>query len=237
MIYKIGHVTIIQIILMSGLIGIIMIIPEATSQYIPHDPIFIEGDDDFAAQAASEGWPGDGTEGNPYVIEGYEINASDNNGFEILNTSVNFIIRESFIRGERAGSEGIYLYNVTNGTINNCVIENTRIGLELILSSANQITENTLTQNYWRGIHLTNSDGNLIDHNNITETEWRSIYLEYSDNNRINNNSISQDSSDNAINIYYSRRNIVKNNTMIACGLFVEGFEIDDWVSQDIDNW
>ena len=41
--------------------------------YTLHEPISIRGDSDFIAQATTEGWPGNGTEECPYIIEGYEI--------------------------------------------------------------------------------------------------------------------------------------------------------------------
>lgn len=42
-----------------------------------HAPISIDGNADFAAQASSEGCASDGTEANPYVIEGYGISACE----------------------------------------------------------------------------------------------------------------------------------------------------------------
>ncbi|MGC8913737.1 MAG: hypothetical protein ACP5LE_07445, partial [Thermoplasmata archaeon] len=44
---------------------------------IAHAPIHINGDADFANQTATEGWPGNGSQDNPYVIDGYDI---DGNG-------------------------------------------------------------------------------------------------------------------------------------------------------------
>ena len=74
---KIERVLIVLILVVSGFSGLLSIAPSAESDYTPHDPIFIDGNDDFALQAANESWPGDGSEANPYVIEGLEINISD----------------------------------------------------------------------------------------------------------------------------------------------------------------
>jgi len=41
--------------------------------YNTHDPIVIANDSDFIDQATTEGWFGDGSEGNPYLIEDLEI--------------------------------------------------------------------------------------------------------------------------------------------------------------------
>ena len=45
--------------------------------YTQHSPIVIEGDASLVILAASEGWPGDGSTLDPYVIEGLEIQSAD----------------------------------------------------------------------------------------------------------------------------------------------------------------
>ncbi|MFO8109268.1 MAG: hypothetical protein R6U17_01905 [Thermoplasmata archaeon] len=52
------------------------VLAEDSDSYTVRSPIRIDGDSDFASQAAQEGWPGDGSTENPYVIEGYEIDVS-----------------------------------------------------------------------------------------------------------------------------------------------------------------
>lgn len=42
-------------------------------EYIEHSPISINGNAEFNATAASEGWLGNGTSSNPYVIDGLNI--------------------------------------------------------------------------------------------------------------------------------------------------------------------
>ncbi|MEM3567314.1 MAG: hypothetical protein QXS83_01950 [Thermoplasmata archaeon] len=61
--------------------------------YVTRGPLHIVGDEDFARQAAMNNWPGNGTECNPYIIEGYEIDGNGSNAIWIENTSVHFIIR------------------------------------------------------------------------------------------------------------------------------------------------
>ncbi len=46
------------------------------AQYVPHDPIRINSNAEFASMAGFEGWAGDGSPENPYIIEGYDINGS-----------------------------------------------------------------------------------------------------------------------------------------------------------------
>lgn len=54
--------------------GLFVVVPGESSAavLVPHDPIRIDGDADFAAMAPGN-WSGAGTEGNPYVIELFDI--------------------------------------------------------------------------------------------------------------------------------------------------------------------
>jgi parallel beta-helix repeat protein len=230
-----GSIGVVLLFITSLFAGVLFFPQESEAQHIPHDPISIEGDEDFARQAANESWPGDGSEENPFLISGLEINASRDIGIGIWNTSVNFIINDSKIIGFRGDSKGIYMHNVTNGRIDNCTITATRNAIEIVESNEIQIVRSNITDNYWRGILLTNSDNNMIAHNNISETEWRSIYLDHSNNNYIINNSITNNTSIGLV-LYFSRGNTIRNNTFFQSGISIEGRELEDWASQQIDD-
>jgi len=203
---KSGHTLVILILVMSGFIGIISITPEYTSAYTPHDPIFIEGDEDFAAQAASEGWSGDGTERDPYVIEGYEIIVEYRNNIEVKSTTVSFMIRDSHLQ---MGPYSIYLDGVSNCRIYNC----------------------TLEQNGY-GIYLNSTNNIIITNNNLLHNA-EGIYLRYSSGNSIMNNTIS--SYYNNINLYYSSSINIANNTMMGGSIFITGDMLVNWNTHDID--
>jgi len=142
------------------------------SRGAPHAPIHISGNDDFASQATNESWPGDGTEQNPYIIAGYEI---DGNGggycIWIENTDVWFVIRNCKVWNVTIDyplqfGTGIFLNDVTHGTLhcNNCS-GNLRFGIYLYFSSNNTITNNTCSGNGWDGIRLYSSSNTVITHN------------------------------------------------------------------------
>lgn len=92
--------------------------PKSSSKTLTsHDPIYIDGNTAFAENASTEGWAGDGTEGNPYILqnpyitENYNINASTAHGIYIENTDVYFIIRNCTIYdGKSNQNGGIYFY-------------------------------------------------------------------------------------------------------------------------------
>ena len=86
------------------------------SDYIEHSPIDIESNVDFVNQ----GWPGNGTEEEPYVIEGLYI-ATHGNCIEISDTTAHVIIKQcNFSTGvDISDAMAIDLENVTNIRIEN----------------------------------------------------------------------------------------------------------------------
>jgi len=115
------------------------------SAYTPHDPISIDGDGDFAAQAADEGWPGNGTEGNPYVIEGYEITRG-HECIYLVRTRAHFIIRDSRLVSS-SYNYCIFLNNVQNGSVENCILENGSFGLYMFSAGNITVTNNSVINN------------------------------------------------------------------------------------------
>ncbi|MEM4160522.1 MAG: NosD domain-containing protein, partial [Thermoplasmata archaeon] len=180
-------------------------------------PLHINGDSEFANYAANEYWPGNGTSANPYVIEGYEINA--NGGaycIWIENVTVFFIIRNcTFSNATNFGSvpngAGIALNNVTHGVIDNSTCTNSRYGIYLYGgSSSNNITNNKVSGNTYDGIRLSYSTNNSIVNNNATGN-GNGIYVSYSSNNTVANNNVSGNNN----GIYLSSsiiNNITSNN-------------------------
>ncbi len=111
-----------------------------------NDTIFVDGNNMFANNASSEGWIGNGTYVNPYIIENYEINASIRHGIEIRNTDVYFIIRNvTVIDGRSNYNHGFYFNNVTNGELINNTSNNNIAGFLLRNSNNNTFTGNLAT--------------------------------------------------------------------------------------------
>ena len=59
-------------------------VPETVSAYTVHDPIHIDGDADFTAANGVTG--GSGTASDPYIIEGWDIDATTAHGIWIEET-------------------------------------------------------------------------------------------------------------------------------------------------------
>ncbi|MHA2302672.1 MAG: hypothetical protein ACXACD_17130, partial [Candidatus Thorarchaeota archaeon] len=75
--------------------------PPTPLQLTPHSNITIDGDANFSATALLEGWPGDGSPENPYIIDGLDIDLGGGVGhcISISNTRVNFTISNCTLTG------------------------------------------------------------------------------------------------------------------------------------------
>jgi parallel beta-helix repeat protein len=126
-----------------------------------HSPIYINGDADFANQAAANGWNGTGTSADPYIIENYDINGfGAGYSIRIMNTRVNFSIQNCTLHDASGGgghpgpwgdSGSLDLENVMWGTVWNCTITRGNWwGLLINGGSNNNITNCTFSnlQNY-----------------------------------------------------------------------------------------
>ncbi|MGY5872755.1 MAG: right-handed parallel beta-helix repeat-containing protein [Candidatus Thorarchaeota archaeon] len=100
--------------------------PNVALSYVPHSEIYIDGDYDFNATAVGEGWEGDGSSETPFLIQGYEIEGED--PISIQNTRYHFEILDCNFTW--AGN-AIYLGNVTNGYIENCLIDIPSTGISM----------------------------------------------------------------------------------------------------------
>ncbi len=146
--------------------------------YTPHDPIYIIGNDDFTSENGVTG--GSGTSSNPYIIEGWEIDASSQDGITIRNVSVCFTISNCYIYDGGINNDGIVFINVTNGKIQGTIITENRNGIMFRTqypgkenSENNSINNNIITNNQMDGILFEHTgwghhSNNLIYHNNIT---------------------------------------------------------------------
>lgn len=142
-----------------------------------HSPIIIESDNNFTEQAITEGWAGNGTPTNPYIIEGYNITSSEVL-IRIENTSVHFIVRNNLLSGIDQSNSGIYLVNITQGTVRNNLVKNCRDGVHLVRSSDVEIDRNRVQDNMGAGIWLIiECDRNIISNNTCFSNGFNGIEL------------------------------------------------------------
>ncbi|TFF95131.1 hypothetical protein EU546_03835, partial [Candidatus Thorarchaeota archaeon] len=145
-----------------------------------HTPITIGSNSEFASMAQTNGWPGSGTSGDPYIIAGLEIDVEAIGGscITIINTDVYFRIVDCFLTGATSGDGygdgcGIRLVGVWNGELRDNILPDNQIGIALgaqdqfgdvvesryILISGNDCSGSS------RGIVLYGSSTNEIEEN------------------------------------------------------------------------
>ena len=109
--------------------AVVKFVDNNTLSYTEHDPIFITSDADFVTQ----GWPGSGSEADPYVIEGLRITA-DFECVSIMNTNAWYTIRDCLLDSEATehnhmSDAGVYVEYGSNGLIEECVMTNKEAGV------------------------------------------------------------------------------------------------------------
>jgi len=144
------------------------------------DPIRIDSNEDFADKAEGNNWSGDGSENDPYIIEGYEIDVSGH-GFSIYigNVTDHFEVNKCRIyntsegNGKYFANSGLHLFNTSNG----------------------KIQDNVISRNSGRGIYLSYTENNIISNNTIYSNEGHEIQIEESENIEVLNNNIQGEKS------------------------------------------
>ena len=189
-------------------------------QHVSRDPIYIEGNDDFAALVASEGWSGDGTEFDPWIIEGYEINATDHeNAIYIGNVDAHFIIRDCVLyealifdafNPPHQWPSGIQLNNTENGFIEENEIFASGAGIFVKGAGDNTIFNNTVFGN-GAGVMLFQTENNDI----MGNTYWGNYY--------------------GAIGLWDCIYSYVSDNNMNDNGILIFGGYLEHWDSHTVD--
>ncbi|PKK81310.1 MAG: hypothetical protein CVT47_03105 [Thermoplasmata archaeon HGW-Thermoplasmata-2] len=213
------------------------IFPEAAAQdsfYIPHAPIRINGNSDFNELNGVSG--GSGTEDDPYVIRGWEIDASRSDGIIVENTDARLIIKDCRIRGGGDEHTGIWLKNVSNTEIENVISIGDLYGFRLQDSSGvivRSCTAARLNSEYADNDRWVSTYGIWLERSSKIEISGCAVYenvcgirLDDSDSNTIfncyayNNSKLKY-----GILLYSSSDNTVSNCTAYQnyCGIYVYG--------------
>jgi parallel beta-helix repeat protein len=192
------------------------ILPGEASAYTPHATISINGNADFAAQAATNGWPGDGTKSNPYIIEGLDINAAGHGiAMLIANTNVSFKVLRCYLHNTyTVPGIGIDLSGVSNGYLaNNDCSNNPNYGICVYSNSSNNSIFNNTCNSETGGIVLGHSTNNTVSKNICDGGGQYGILFDSSSNNVVSDN-ICNYNFGGFILISDSSHNVICNNTV-----------------------
>lgn len=193
-------------------------------------------------------------DGSYYYLENIMINnlGSLNNSIEIRNSNVDFLIKNCYFYntstwGDDDEANGIYLYDVNNGRINNNNCSECKTGIRIENSDNNSISSNFVSYNNYQGIMIKSStynrfynntvsynrDGISLYSSNYNELEENiifkntlysddsGIYLGNSGYNNITENIISHQRY-RAIRMYSSSLNNISHNSIFNNGLGIQ---------------
>jgi len=163
--------TLLVMLLGSFLVAMQLLSVGLAGAMVTRDPILIDGNAGFTL--ANGVVAGSGTAGDPFIIEGWDINASTANGIEVRDTDAYFIIRNCYIHDGRVNNSGIHLSDVQNGAIENVNFTNNRNGIYLGSSSNNFIRDCKASNNDF-GIYFWVSPNNTLRNNSLSNN-WRNI--------------------------------------------------------------
>ncbi len=167
----------------------------SASSYALHPPIAIYGNAGFTPGNGVTS--GTGTPSDPYILEGWEIDASTGNGIEILGTTAHFVIRNVSVHSGGIGHIGIVLSDVENGTVENALVRTSIVGIA-VSGRDIVVRNNTVEDNDWgiqisgdartvevfanhvvrggRGIVLAGSRFARVHGNMVERTQWGALF-------------------------------------------------------------
>jgi len=191
------------------------------NQIVDHEPISINGNEDFHLQAATNGWSGNGSLNDPFIIEQYSIDGLETSRscIHIENVDLHFVIRNCKI--SRASSYGMLIESSNNGIFTNISVTSNGInGIWLNRCQNSTIFENSLYFNGELGIRLLNCF-NVSVTGNIAAGNGIGISHEYSSFSNISFNVFSNNTPDQSsfwypggIKLYRSNNNMISYNSV-----------------------
>jgi hypothetical protein len=113
---------------------------DGPSALVQRDPIRIVGNANFTA--ANGVVRGAGTPSDPFVIEGWTIDAGSQDGVHIEDTRAHLLIQDVEVNGSAGTYEGLFLWNVSNAILRSLATHGNRLGI-LVYEGANLTIESS----------------------------------------------------------------------------------------------
>ncbi|MHA1993375.1 MAG: NosD domain-containing protein [Candidatus Hodarchaeales archaeon] len=196
-----------------------------------HMSIALSGDSDLDSMAISQGWVGNGSASNPYIIAGNIYNAEGENPVFSLQHSRKFLRIED-CTFSISDSYGLYLNNVSNFMILNSKITQVTGGMRILSSNNISIIDNSITDNGWSAISVRSSNNCSISGNLISSSR-NGLFVENSKELEIFNN-VFWENSRRGIFLLYSSHNDIFMNDFVYNNAESEGTQaLDDGISNN----
>jgi len=213
-----------------------LVVPARASTYQPHSPITIDGNAGFTSANGVTG--GSGTLSDPYIIQGWDINASGigccnaygNAGLVIEHTNASFIVRNVYVHQGLPVDEGIMLRLVSNGFVENSVTSEDYFGIVVDSSTNVTVSGNTVYSNNPYGIYLYHTGNSMVSGNNVYFNQNAGIYLDTSTDVTVTDNLV-HDQVIMGIDTYTTSydtivANNVSNNGEIGIRLYLSSYNL-----------
>jgi parallel beta-helix repeat protein len=150
--------------MLAGSLGALVVLPQRTSGFPPHDPILIEGDAGF--NSTNGVVSGSGTASDPFMIDGWDIQAYFADCLQIVNTTAYFVISNVSAHDGRWSWSGIHLKNATNGIVENCLSVDNNYGIRIVDSPGTIVVNCSFSRSYggggMGGVSIERSDSSVV---------------------------------------------------------------------------
>ncbi len=197
---------------------------------VSHVPFTIDEDDDFVSQ----GWPGSGTAGDPYVISGLNITYDVGlYAIEILNITKHFIIEDCYI-GQGSAKYGIYIEDVPSCTIQYNTIESHGGGIYLWNANSTDLSHNivacvgSVTQ---YTVYGENSFDWKVENNIFNSTFYRSFRIVDVHNTEVFNCFVKSSPTRWGLHLISCNNSLIHNNTIYDSS---EGLSLVDCYDSEV---
>lgn len=184
------------------------------TNYVEQDPIIVLNDETFI----DYGFPGSGTDTDPYIIDGFNITTEEDYGIKVRDTTKYFVIQNCYVD---SGYYGISVSSVAAGTalIQDNICVNGNDGIIVSSSDSAKIYNNYLANNHRYSIWISQASNLVVDSNTCVNNSALRIAFDITDcivsNNELFNEGLSIfDNNVNNLHTYNLINNLVNDKIL-----------------------
>ncbi|MHA2067596.1 MAG: NosD domain-containing protein [Candidatus Thorarchaeota archaeon] len=176
-----------------------------------HAPIYIESNQEFAAQADLEEWPGNGTPEAPYIIQGYSFDGTEM-CIHIAYTDVYFIIRYCAFTATSSAfwGLGVNIWEADNGLVDHCHFVDLDWGVNLFMTDNCLVLDSYISSTEF-GVNVSYSTNSAVI-GNIIQNGSVGMLIDQTTNFNVSDNIIMY--NEYSMDIWYSRGGHVSHNNI-----------------------
>ncbi len=183
----------------------------------PESYLHIDGETELAQAKQDEGWPGDGSPGDPYIIEGYNLRSPQQSELLwISNTDSHVLLRDNTMSATGSGQTAMRLDSVSNVTVDSNDIGHKGTGIRTNDSNDVLITGNRLYHNQI-AILVEDGVGVAVEDNFLIRGNGQGVVVSGGDDQTVEGNVVSR-SLGHGISVTANGANISGNGLFLNNG-------------------